>query len=256
MKNIQPLSLSTVIALIKKYITQYKTIGIKNVEGVPPSTIKFTLTDNSTYSVSLDLTANGIAFTPTNEIDSTNVQDAIEKLFEKLNNEYNLKHIDLTNSITSIKVDNSGMKIESNALFETEKTKNTVPIVLKIPIKGTENIVIDESEDGKTIDIHLDYKIISMLARMLVIPVSPLSSTKLVSVDTMNEQTMLEIGEGLFLEHNTLKQRAIITGMGEPTKLTDCFLGQMYLDIEETPTLYICTGVGGANYTWKEIILA
>lgn len=84
------LSLSTVVALIKKYVTQYQSIGIKSVEGVAPGGIKFTLVDNSVYTISLNLTASGIIFTPVSGSVSNNVQAALEEIFSKLN-EYNAK---------------------------------------------------------------------------------------------------------------------------------------------------------------------
>ena len=253
MENKNSLSLSTVIALIKKYAQQYETTGIQKVEGVAPSSIKFTLTDGSHYTVSLNLTASGISFNPTGELTSSNVQSVIEEIFEKLNGEHHLISVDLTNTITNVNVDSSGVSIQSDALFETSTTESEVPVTLLIPIKGSEGVVVDKDEIGNTVTIHLDQTVNSKLGRTLLSPVSRPITQELVSVDQTGGQAMVEVGEGLKIEADALKQNVVRSGSGDPTSLTGCFIGQIYINIDNQ-SVYICVGVAGGQYTWKELM--
>ena len=247
------LSLSTVIALIKKYASQYETTGIQRIEGVQPSSIKFTLTDGSHYTVALNLSADGVSIAPTEDLKSTNVQAVIEEIFDKLNGEHHLTSVDLTDNITNLNVDNSGIFIQADALFETETGKTKVPVSFMIPIKGSEGVVVDKAEEGNAVSIHLDQTVNAKLGRTLLSPVSRPITQELVSVDQTGGQAMLKIGEGLKIEADALKQNVVRSGSGDPTSLTDCFIGQIYINIDNQ-SVYICVGVAGGQYTWKELM--
>ena len=181
------------------------------------------------------------------------MQAVIEEMFDKLNGEHHLTAVDLTDNITSLNVDNSGIFIQANALFETETGKTTVPVSFMIPIKGSEGVVVDKDEKGNAVSIHLDQTVNAKLGRTLLSPVSRPITQELVSVDPTGGQAMVDIGEGLKIESDKLKQNIVRSGSGSPTSLTDCFLGQIYIDIDNQ-SIYICVGVAGGQYTWKELM--
>lgn len=78
-------------------------------------------------------------------------------------------------------------------------------IDFNLPIEGSESVVVDVGEDGKTIEIHLDADIISKLSRSLLIPLSSQGVIRLVSVSPDNEQSMLGIGSGLDIKNDTIE---------------------------------------------------
>lgn len=85
-------------------------------------------------------------------------------------------------------------------LSQLQELKKTVK-----PIVGSETIVVDENEEGTALEIHLDYQVISDIDRSLKVPVATPAATQLVGIDTTRSQTNLTIGDGLFVEGNTVK---------------------------------------------------
>ena len=106
----------------------------------------------------------------------------------------------------AITVDNTGINLEqttevttqSNGIFEINTQS-------KLPIAGSDTVVVDLAEDGTHANIHLDTNITNKLAKTLVTPTSTPTATEIVAVDNTNSQTMLAIGDGLSVENGTLK---------------------------------------------------
>lgn len=79
--------IALILALAKATSLKYESIGIANItQGSTPNTIVFTLVNGDTHTVTFTYSASGIAFVPTAEITSTNVQAAIEEVFTDLAN--------------------------------------------------------------------------------------------------------------------------------------------------------------------------
>lgn len=96
-----------------------------------------------------------------------------------------------------------------------------IPSSIVLPIKGSESIVIDVSEDGTYIDIHLDANIMSKIERALLLPVTAPASTSLVAVGANNEQSMLTIGDGLSVSDGVISA----SGGGGSVSLYEHILG-------------------------------
>lgn len=106
----------------------------------------------------------------------------------------------------AITVDNTGISLEQTTEVITQSNGTfEINTQSKLPIVGSESVVVDVAEDGEHAEIHLDADITNKLARTLVTPTSTPTATELVAVDNTNSQTMLSIGEGLSVENGTLK---------------------------------------------------
>lgn len=79
-----------------------------------------------------------------------------------------------------------------------------IPSHFKLPIKGSESVVLDVNEAGNFFTIHLDAASSNKLAKALVLPTDPSANSRLVSVSSENVQQMLAIGNGIKVASNAL----------------------------------------------------
>lgn len=102
---------------------------------------------------------------------------------------------------------NSVVVDETGILFEGMTCNNAghlTNIDISLPIIGSESIIVDGTEDGKAVELHLDAEITNKLARQLSTPMSRPASTELVAIDNTNSQVNLHIGYGLKVENGTI----------------------------------------------------
>lgn len=98
----------------------------------------------------------------------------------------------------------NGVTVEYNANITANNEGINGTINILLPIKGSESVVVDVSEDNTTIQIHLDAEVLQNIERALKIPVGTIPATELVAVTSSKEQKMLTVGEGLKIENDTL----------------------------------------------------
>lgn len=72
-------------------------------------------------------------------------------------------------------------------------------------IQDNDTIVSDLSDDGTKLVIHLSASTVNTLSKVLVRPMSAPPTAELVGIGTDNSQRMIELGQGLEIENNTLK---------------------------------------------------
>lgn len=75
--------------------------------------------------------------------------------------------------------------------FNVEYQVNGVSAEIEIPMKGTDDIIVDIDEANKMINVHLDAAVRAKLAKMLVLPAAPPSTTSLVGITANNAQSIL-----------------------------------------------------------------
>lgn len=86
----------------------------------------------------------------------------------------------------------------------------TVDQVGKVDASTLSGLIVDSdtivhSVSGNKVQLNLDVEVQSKIAKSLVTPMSRPSATELVAVDSTNSQRMLNIGDGLELDGDTLK---------------------------------------------------
>ena len=79
-----------------------------------------------------------------------------------------------------------------------------IPSHFKLPLKGSESVVLDVNEAGNFFTIHLDAASSNKLAKALVLPSDPSANSRLVGVSSENVQQMLAIGNGIKVASNAL----------------------------------------------------
>ena len=109
----------------------------------------------------------------------------------------------INNAIT---VDNTGINLEQTTEVTTQSNGTfEINTQSKLPITGSDTVIVDLAEGGTHANIHLNADIKNKLDKALVTPTSTPTATEIVAVDNTNSQTMLAIGEGLSVENGTLK---------------------------------------------------
>lgn len=109
----------------------------------------------------------------------------------------------------------NGVKLTGNIIIEAGEETFEIPSSMVLPLTGSESIVVDIAEDGRSINIHLDATVLAKLNRTLVTPMSAPASISLVAVNTANAQEMLTLGNGLSVSGGVLSA----SGGGGGTKL-------------------------------------
>ena len=105
-----------------------------------------------------------------------------------------------------ITVDNKGINLEQTTGVTTQSNGTfEINTQSKLPITGSDTVVVDLATDGTHANIHLNADIKNKLDKALITPTSTPTATEIVAVDNTNSQTMLAIGDGLSVENGTLK---------------------------------------------------
>ena len=73
-----------------------------------------------------------------------------------------------------------------------------------IPIEGSPTVVCDIDEANHKINIHLDATYKNKIDRALQLPTTAPSATQLVGVGTNNAQTMVGVGDGLYVDNGSI----------------------------------------------------
>ena len=103
---------------------------------------------------------------------------------------------------------NVGITITGNS----KVNQSNVRAVMRIPIIGSDTVVIDVSEDEEHFEIRLDADIAQKIERSLVTPLNRPQSTEIVAVDNTGAQVMLGVGAGLTIENSVLKFADVYDG--------------------------------------------
>lgn len=112
-------------------------------------------------------------------------------------------------------VGSASLKVGSGEAEETFE----VPGILHIPLVGSDTIVIDATEDGKKVEIHLDAAVVAKLQKALTLPTETPSSFSLIGVGTNGAQRNATLGEGLGI--NSGNQIHVQAGAGLQIDSTD-----------------------------------
>ena len=111
----------------------------------------------------------------------------------------------INDGITGITEDaTTGMTVAGKLKITAGGETFEIPSQFKLPIKGSESVVLDVNEAGNFFTIHLDATVSNKLAKALVLPSDPSANSRLVGVSSANLQQMLAIGNGLKVTSNAL----------------------------------------------------
>lgn len=111
----------------------------------------------------------------------------------------------INDGITGITEDETaGMTVAGKLKITAGGETFEIPSQFKLPIKGSESVVLDVNEAGNFFTIHLDATASNKLATALVLPSDPSANSRLVGVSSANAQQMLAIGNGLKVASNAL----------------------------------------------------
>ena len=111
----------------------------------------------------------------------------------------------INDGITGITEDaTTGMTVTAKFKITAGGETFEIPSHLKLPIKGSDSVVLDVNEAGNFFTIHLDAASSNKLAKALVLPTDPSANSRLVSVSSENVQQMLAIGNGIKVASNAL----------------------------------------------------
>ena len=111
----------------------------------------------------------------------------------------------INDGITGITEDAiAGMTVAGKLKITAGGETFEIPSQFKLPIKGSDTVILDVNESGTFFTIHLDASVSNKLANALVLPSDPSAGSRLVSVSSENAQEMLAIGNGLKVASNAL----------------------------------------------------
>ena len=111
----------------------------------------------------------------------------------------------INDGITGITEDaTTGMTVTGKFKITAGGETFEIPSHFKLPLKGSESVVLDVNEAGNFFTIHLDAASSNKLAKALVLPTDPSANSRLVSVSSENVQQMLAIGNGIKVASNAL----------------------------------------------------
>lgn len=111
----------------------------------------------------------------------------------------------INDGITGITEDATvGMTVAGKMKITAGGETFEIPSQFKLPIKGSESVVLDVNETGNFFTIHLDATASNKLATALVLPSDSSANSRLVGVSSANAQEMLAIGNGLKVASNAL----------------------------------------------------
>ena len=111
----------------------------------------------------------------------------------------------INDGITGITEDaTAGMTVAGKLKITAGGETFEIPSQFKLPVKGSETVVLDVNETGKFFTIHLDATASNKIATALVLPTDPSANSRLVGVSSANAQQMLAIGNGLKVASNAL----------------------------------------------------
>ena len=111
----------------------------------------------------------------------------------------------INDGITGITEDaTAGMTVAGKLKITEGGETFEIPSQFKLPIKGSESVLLDVNEEGNFFTIHLDATASNKLAKALVLPSDPSANSRLVGVSSANAQQMLAVGNGLKVASNAL----------------------------------------------------
>ena len=151
-------------------------------------------------------------------VEKINSTEAVIKLFFEDNSTIQSDPFNIDNLISNLSLftedveltagNNVGITITGNS----KVNQSNVRAVMRIPIIGSDTVVIDVTEDGEHFEIHLDADIAQKIERSLVTPLNTPQATEIVAVDNTGAQVMLEVGAGLTIDNGVLKFADVYDG--------------------------------------------
>lgn len=122
------------------------------------------------------------------------------KKLEKDFNEYAVNDIQLFTGTVTLEATADGITISGASTVNGGEVTSS----LRIPLVGSDTIVLDVGEDTSHFELHLDGEIVEKLQRTLLTPMTTPTSTQLVAVDTAGAQAMVTVGSGLAIVNGAL----------------------------------------------------
>jgi hypothetical protein len=150
-------------------------------------------------------------------VEKINSTEAVIKLFFEDNTTIQSDPFAIDNLISNLSLftedveltaGNVGITITGNS----KVNQSNVRAVMRIPIIGSDTVVIDVAEDEEHFEIHLDADIAQKIERSLVTPINRPQATEIVAVDNTGAQVMLEVGAGLTIDNGVLKFADVYDG--------------------------------------------
>lgn len=114
--------------------------------------------------------------------------------------EYSVNDLQLFTGTVTLNATADGITISGASTVNGEEVTSS----LRIPLVGSDTIVLDVGEDATHFELHLDGEIVEKLQRALLTPMSLPADTELVAVDYTGAQKMLELGTGLAVQDGAL----------------------------------------------------
>lgn len=143
-------------------------------------------------------------------VEKINSTEAVIKLFFEDNSTIQSDPFNIDNLISNLSLftedveltagNNVGITITGNS----KVNQSNVRAVMRIPIIGSDTVVIDVAEDEEHFEIHLDADIAQKIERSLVKPINRPQATEIVAVDNKGAQVMLGVGSGLSISNGVL----------------------------------------------------
>ena len=151
-------------------------------------------------------------------VEKINSTEAVIKLFFEDNTTIQSDPFNIDNLISNLSLftedveltagNNVGITITGNS----KVNQSNVRAVMRIPIIGSDTVVIDVAEDEEHFEIRLDADIAQKIERSLVTPLDTPQATEIVAVDNTGAQVMLEVGAGLSVDNGVLKFADVYDG--------------------------------------------
>ena len=151
-------------------------------------------------------------------VEKINSTEAVIKLFFEDNTTIQSDPFNIDNLISNLSLftedveltagNNVGITITGNS----KVNQSNVRAVMRIPIIGSDTVVIDVAEDEQHFEIRLDADIAQKIERSLVTPLNTPQATEIVAVDNKGAQVMLGVGAGLTIENGVLKFANVYDG--------------------------------------------
>ena len=169
-------------------------------------------------------------------VEKINSTEAVIKLFFEDNTTIQSDPFNIDSLISNLSLftedveltagNNVGITITGNS----KVNQSNVRAVMRIPIIGSDTVVIDVAEDGEHFEIRLDADIAQKIERSLVTPLNTPQATEIVAVDNTGAQVMLGVGSGLSISNGVLN--AVGGGGGGGANILD----MMYYHMVESTT--------------------
>lgn len=164
----------------------------------------------------------------------------IKKLEQEIN-EHTVNDIQLFTSTVTLGATADGITISGASTVNGDEVTSS----LRIPLVGSDTIVLDVGEDASHFELHLDGEIVEKLQRTLLTPMTTPASTQLVAVNTAGAQEMLTLGNGLSVSDGVISA----SGGGGGTSVGTILYIHLFTPSDPTYPTIAVTDMSGASWT-------